>query len=198
MKPACLAGALVFAHSCLAIAQVASLQIRIVEGDAATHAPGSRSAQPLTVQVADESGRAVQGAAVSFRLPDEGPGGIFANGLRSEIGITDVNGRATVRRFQLNTTPGDFQIRITAARDQARAGTLVPQTIATMVPKSGGTLTPKARSGRKWIVLGLLAAGVAGGVGAGVAVRPSNRTAPPAPPPPPVTIGPPAVSLGRP
>src|SRR5437660_12734608 len=106
MKPACLAGALVFVLSSFAIAQVATLQIKITEGDAITHAAGSRSAHPITVQVTDDTGQAVFGAAVSFRLPDEGPGGLFANGLRTEVAISDVNGRATVRRMQLNHTPG--------------------------------------------------------------------------------------------
>lgn len=129
MKPACLAGALVFALSGFAIAQVATLQIKIMEGDAVIHAPGSRSTQPLAVRITDEDGQAVSGATVSFRLPDEGPGGLFANGLRTEIAISDANGRATARRMQLNQTPGDFQIRITAAKEQARAGTLLPQSI---------------------------------------------------------------------
>jgi hypothetical protein len=197
MKPACLAGALVFALSSFAIAQVATLQIKITEGDAVIHAPGSRSTQPLAVQITDENGQAVSGAAVSFRLPDEGPGGLFANGLRTEIAISDANGRATSRRMQLNHTPGDFQIRITAAKEQARAGTLVPQSIQGPEGTPGQTLLPKAKSGKKWVVVGLLAAGLAGGVGAGVAARPARPAITP-PPAPTVTIGPPSVSVGRP
>ncbi len=192
MKSACLAGALVFAHSCVAIAQVANLQIRIIEGDAAMHTAGSRSAQPLTVQIADDSGRAVSGAAVSFRLPDDGPGGLFESGLRTEIAISDANGRATVRHMQCNATPGDFQIRVTAAKDEARAGALVRQSILS-TSATGRSLTWKSKSGKKWVVVGLLVGGLAGGVGAGVAARPSSHPASPAP----VTIGPPTISVGR-
>ena len=196
MKSACLAGALVIAHSCLAIAQIANLQIKVIAGDAVTHAARARSSQPLTVQIADETGRAVAGAVVSFRLPDEGPGGLFASGLRTDIQITEANGRASVRHLQLNNTPGDFLIRVIAAKDQSRASTVLRQSILGMAPQSDHTLMPKAKakSGKKWIVLGVLAAGVAGGLGAGVAARPANRPAAPAP----VTIGPPTVSLGRP
>src|SRR5690348_12230354 len=129
MKPACLAGALVLAFSGLAIAQVATLQIRILEGDGATYVPGTHGTQPLTVQIADDAGRAVAGAAVSFRLPEEGPSGLFSSGLRTEIAISDANGRATVRHLHVNATPGEFLIRITAAKDQAHAGTLVRQSI---------------------------------------------------------------------
>src|SRR5690242_1474765 len=130
MKPACLAGALVLAYSCLAIAQVATLQIKILEGDGATHVPGSKSPQPLTVEIVDEAGRAVAGAAVSFRLPDDGPTGLFASGLRTDIEISDANGRASVRHIRANNTAGEFLIRVTAAKDQAHAGTLVRQSIA--------------------------------------------------------------------
>jgi hypothetical protein len=196
MKPACLAGALVLASSCLAIAQVATLQIKVLEGDGATYAPGARSAQPLTVEIADDAGRAVAGAAVSFRLPEDGPSALFASGLRTEIEISDANGRATVRHLHVNATPGEFLIRVTANKDQAHAGTLVRQFIAGAV--AGGApehsrLAKAKSSSKKWIVLAVLVAGVAGGVGAGVAARPS----PPRPTsPPPVTVGPPTVSIG--
>jgi hypothetical protein len=155
------------------------------------HRSGSRIQHPLTVQVTDETGKAVQGAAVSFRLPDEGPGGLFANGLRTDLGISDANGRATVRNLQLNGTPGAFQIRITAAKEQARAGTLSRQF-------SEGTPELKKQSGknRKWLVVGLVAAGVAGGLGAKMAGQ--SSTSHPVPAAPAMTIGDPSISVGKP
>jgi hypothetical protein len=147
--------------------------------------------------VADSAGSAVPGAAVSFRLPDQGPSAIFESGLRTEIEITDAKGRATVRHLQFNTTPGEFQIRIAAAKDQARARALARQSILPMTTASGRTLLAKSKSGKKWVVLGVLVAGVAGGIGAGVAARPSSHPSAPVPPVP-VTIGPPTVSVGRP
>ena len=66
MKQSCLAAALVVALSGSATAQVAILQIQIVEGEGAVYAPGARSARPLAVEVTDETGRPVAGAAVSF------------------------------------------------------------------------------------------------------------------------------------
>ena len=194
MKSACLAGALVIAHSCLAIAQVANLQIKITEGDAATHIFGTKDTQPITVEIDDAAGHAVQGAAVSFRRPAEGPGGLFASGLSSEIAISDANGRATVRHLQVNNIPGEFQIRVTAAKDQSRATAIVRQSIRGVMPAPSRSLLAKPKSGKKWVVVGVLVAGVAGGLGAGVAARPS--AAHPAPPPT-ITIGPPTVSVGR-
>src|SRR5581483_5246973 len=112
----------VFVLAGTASAQVAILQIRVVEGEGAVHAPGSRSIRPLTVEITDETGKPVDQAAVSFHLPDDGPGGVFLSGLRTEVVMTGADGRASIRGLQWNSTPGRLQIRIVASREQARAG----------------------------------------------------------------------------
>ena len=132
------------------------------------------------------------GAAVSFHFPDQGPSGIFFNGLRTDVVISDGAGRATVRGFQLNHNHGPFQIRIMAAKDQARAGIISNQYVSD--PKGGTSATPaiaapppalaSARpasiqptiqptvqpgvlparhSGRKWVFVALIVAGAAAG-----------------------------------
>jgi cell division septation protein DedD len=126
---ALLARALVCAFPCLAMAQVAVLQIKVIEGEGAVHPAGVRVSKPLTVQVTDEHGRPVAGATVSFQLPPEGPGGLFPNGLRTDLAITDAAGRATLHAVILNNTEGQFRIRITAVKDQARAGLVCYQYI---------------------------------------------------------------------
>src|SRR5687767_1440058 len=93
-------------------AQIAILQIHVIEGEAAVHIPGSRSSRPLTVEITDETGKPVADAAVSFHVPEEGPGGSFLNGLRTTVATTDARGRASVRGLQVNRNPGRFQIRI--------------------------------------------------------------------------------------
>ena len=197
MKFAFLAGALVIAFPGLAIGQIAILHIKITDGEGTVHAAGSRSAHPLTVEITDESGKPVSGAAVSFRLPEDGPGGLFANGLRTDLAITDANGRAAVRNLQLNRSPGAFQVRITASKEQARAGTLVRQYIAGTETREGQAPAAKAKSSKKWVILALVAAGAAGGVGAGVAGKsaPAKQTAPS---PPTLSIGSPTIVVGKP
>ena len=105
--------------------QASSLRISIVNGEGAGHAPGAQASRPLTVQVTDETGRPVAGAAVSFHFSEQGPGGVFANGLPTDLTVTDRNGNAIVRSFQLNRTPGELTIRITAAKEGVRAGRVV-------------------------------------------------------------------------
>jgi hypothetical protein len=111
------------------MAQVAVLQIKVLEGEGAVHPAGARIAHPLTVEVTDETGQPVAGAAVSFQLPPEGPSGLFSNGLRTDLILTDAAGRASIHSVQLNRTGGQFRIRITAVKEQARAGAVSTQFI---------------------------------------------------------------------
>jgi len=124
-----LARALAVAFPCMAMAQIAVLQIKVLQGEGAVHQPGARIARPLTVEVTDETGRPVAGAAVSFQLPPEGPSGLFSNGLRTDLVLTDASGRASIHSVQLNRTGGQFRIRITAVKEQARAGAVSTQFI---------------------------------------------------------------------
>lgn len=199
-----LTGVLFLALPIISSAQVSVLQVKIVEGEGTVHLAGARIPHPLTVEVTDETGRPAAGAAVSFLLPDEGPSGHFSNGLRTDIVTADSKGRASVRGIQLNRIPGQFQIRITASKEQARAGTVSFQYIAE--PKGGAPAVGAASPSRKkWVVLAAILVGAAaGGVAAGVSggsrgVTPSAAIIPSAAPvPTPLTIGTPAITVGRP
>jgi hypothetical protein len=114
----------------VAIAQIAVLQIKVVDGEGSVHLPGAHVTHPLTVEVTDETGHPVAGAAVSFQLPPDGPGGLFPNGLRTDLVLTDASGRAAIHAVQLNRSGGPFRIRITAVKEQARAGVISTQYIA--------------------------------------------------------------------
>lgn len=214
MRPRSLVFALVLALP--AIAQVAILQIRVVEGEGAVHQPGSRAARVLAVEITDETGRPVPGAAVSFQLPENGPGGLFSTGLHTEIAVTDAAGRAALRAVQWNRTPGRFAIRIVASREQARAGTLsyqfiadrpgsqprapaaVPSAAAPLVRSPAPASTPIAHGKLKWSAITAL---VVGGAAAAAVLAgkssPANSAAS-APAAPTLTIGPPTITVGKP
>ena len=138
------ARALVLALPCVAMAQIAVLQIKVVDGEGAVHPAGARIAHPVTVEVTDETGRPVAGAAVSFQLPPVGASGLFSNGLRTDLVLTDASGRASIHSVQLNRTGGQFRIRITAVKEQARAGAISTQYIA---ESRGGTPAASAKAG---------------------------------------------------
>jgi hypothetical protein len=180
-----------------ALAQVAILQIRVIEGEGAVHQPGSRSSRPITVEITDETGKPVAGVAVSFHLPEDGPSGAFVNGLRTEIVISDARGRASLHGLLANRLPGRFQIRILASKEQARAGTVSFQYVA---ESAGGVSRVTAAPGirRRWIVV---AAAVAGGAVAAIVAARAGAASPaatPVAPVPPISIGSPTISVGRP
>ena len=102
----------------------AILLIRILEGEGAVYPIGSRATRGVTVQVTDETGKPVDSAAVVFRLPEDGPTGTFSSGTRTEVVTTGPDGRANVWGMQWNRLPGPLEVRITAAKGQARAGTV--------------------------------------------------------------------------
>lgn len=206
-----LLAALAVTLHCPAIAQVAILQIRIIEGEGAVHAPGSHGVRPISVEVTDETGRPVADAAVSFHLPEDGPGGAFLNGLRTEVAVTDARGRVSLHGLQLNKISGRFQIRIVAVKEQARAGIIASQYIAE--PNSGAASArpvqsppsaadPSARGRAKWIVI---AAAIGGGAAAGMlsatrrgATTAAPTSAPPITAPAGISIGAPSTTVGRP
>jgi len=200
-------------------AQVAILQIQVVEGEGAVLTPGARSTRPLTVAITDETGRPVVNAAVSFHVPDDGPGATFPNGLRTSVTTTDARGRASVVGLTANRNPGRFQLRIVASKEQARAGIVSFQYVAEpngFVPPIRAAArsdpdpdaataavvqtkpSPVMRKKAKWVTILVLAGG---GVAAGaLAARSgSSPTAPPAAvQAPTLSIGTPSISVGKP
>lgn len=128
LRPAC-----VWAMSLLmplaATAQNGALHITVVSGADEVYAGGAHVAKPITIEVTDAAGQPVESARASFQLPEEGPGGVLSSGLLTDLAVTDSHGHATLRGFQLNRIPGQFNVRITAVKDQARAGIVVRQRI---------------------------------------------------------------------
>ncbi len=177
-------------------AQVAILQIQVSSGEGAVHAAGARDSRGIAVVVTDETGRPVEGAAVSFHLPDQGPSGTFVNGLRTEVAVTDDRGRAAVHAIEFNRMPGRFEIRIVASKEQARAGTVSFQYIAGTSP---GAAAATAKGGwqhrKRWLMVAAVAgAGAAGGFLALVHSSPAPTTDSATN----LTIGPPSITVGKP
>jgi hypothetical protein len=143
------------------------IQLRVVQGDGTIYTTGSRATRGLTVQVTDEAGNPVEGASISFKLPDSGPTGLFSSGLRSEVLTTNGEGKVTVWGMQWNRTPGPFEIKITAVKEQARAGIVSTQYLSeSAAQKAGGqgSFSAPHRGRAKWILISLVGAGAVAGV----------------------------------
>ena len=175
------------------------VQLKVVEGDGVIYRTGARASRGLTVLVSDETGKPLEHAAVGFRLPEEGPGGVFSSGLRTEVVNTGPDGRATVWGMQWNKMAGPVEIRITAIKDQARAGIISTQYLSdALAPNAGGegTFTAPHKGHAKWI---LVAVAVGGGAAAGFAFARSKATAAGAGSGPVgVMIGNPSINVGHP
>ena len=143
-----------------------AIQVQVIEGDGLTYPAGSRATRGITALVADESGRPVDGAIVGFRLPDDGPGGVFATGAKTEIVTTRADGRASVWAMRWNRVPGPFEIRITAAKGPMRAVAICQQSLAPPASSDASSKNASAR-GHKWLWITLAVAGAAAG---GIAV----------------------------
>jgi hypothetical protein len=174
------------------------LRIQMLEGEGVVNAAGSRSQRPIVVQLTDETGRPLEGIAVSFRMPEEGPGGVFESGMKTEVVITTADGRAAVHGIRWNRTSGPFQIRITAAKGESRAGTICSEYISEAPVSRSSFLAPGSQK-KKWITILAIAAG--GATAAGMAAlksSPQAQTTPIAAGSQPVQVGLPTLSITRP
>jgi len=114
------------------------------------------------VEITDETGKPVDAAAVSFRMPEEGPGAVFPKGMRTDIRTTTPDGRAAVHEFVAGRLTGPFQIRVTAVKNGVRAGTIVSQYVSeAKAIRSAGVRT--AGPTRKWLAILAVAGGAAAG-----------------------------------
>lgn len=175
----------------------AILQIHVIEGEGVAYPLGGRATRGVTVQVTDETGKPVEGASVSFRLPDEGPSGTFANGSRSEIATSKADGKAAAWGMLWNRTEGSFEIRITAVKGAARAGTVCPVYLSKTTMETSDTAAPlKLARSHKWMWITLAVAGAAG-VGVAAAAMGGKASAPVGPAVTPTSIGTPSIVIGH-
>lgn len=171
----------------------AALRIVIVEGEGAINNIKDRVNREPIIQVEDENHKPIAGAAVVFALPNQGPGGVFANGTRTLTVTTNAQGRAVAAGIRRNDLNGQMQIRVTASFAGQTATAVITQNnmAAASVPSTGLGTTAKV----------LLILGIAGGAAAGAVVATrggSSSSSTTTPPPPAITITAGAPTVGTP
>lgn len=174
----------------------ALLQLQVIEGAGAIQTAGSKAARPLTVQVTDETGQPVAGAAVSFRMPDQEVTGTFKAGMKSEVVTTGRDGMASAWGIHWGRFPGELKIRVLAAKGPARAGTVITLRLQESSARSGSVspsrlaIAPRPSGRWRWIALS------AGAAGAGVAAMTLSKGGQSGSPSANATV--PAVQIGAP
>jgi hypothetical protein len=147
-----------------------SLQIVIVEGEGAINNVKQRVNREPIVQVEDENHKPVAGAAVIFFLPNQGPGGTFANGSTSLTTTTNPQGQAVARGIRFNNQAGAMEIRVAASFAGQTASAIVTQTNVLGAAASGGGSVGGMSLTTKLLIIGAI---IGGGIAAGVIV--ANR-----------------------
>lgn len=184
------------------------VRIRVLQGERAEFRTGATVSKPVVVEVTDETGRPLEGAAVAFRLPESGPSGIFSNGLRTDIVITGPDGRAVPGAVRWGEAAGVVEVRITAAKEGARAGLVVEQVLSAGPAQAdssspvGSSATdialPPFKPRRHWLKVAVVAGVAAAGAAAGLGLVRRNAEAAPSGAGADLSIGTPSVTVGGP
>lgn len=145
---------------------IKALNIVIVEGEGAINNVRQRVAREPIAEVTDENKKPVAGALVTFMLPGNGPGGVFANGSNTLTVTTDNAGRAVARGLRINNQQGPFQVRVSASHQGLTSSTSFTMTNAAVAAAAAGI----GLAAKLWITLA-----VAGAAAAGAAVYVNQR-----------------------
>ena len=90
-------------------------------------APVQKANGRIAVQLTDETGRPLEGVAVSFRMPEEGPGGSFESGMKTEIAITAADGTGCGPRHSMESHRGSLSDSSNCSKGRiARGRNLLP------------------------------------------------------------------------
>jgi hypothetical protein len=159
---------------CLVLAQTpGKLNLVVVEGEGAINNVKQRTVRPTIVEVQDENHKPVGGVAVTFLLPNNGPGGVFASGAKSATVVTDSAGRAPMPRFQPNNA-GQFQIHVNASHQGDQASLTITQS---NVAAAGAAAAAGGSSLKLILIIGGIAAAGAAGAAIGLTRGGGNNTA---------------------
>lgn len=187
----------------LAVSGQEALRVEVTEGAGAVVPAQVLSSRRFAVTVKDAAGNPVSGATVHFRLPAEGPGGLFASGLRTESTATGATGEAVVYGIRWGAQPGRLEILVTATQGARRGEARIPVEIsATAALAREDRINPsfKAHSGSKrWLLWVAVGAGAAAGLAAAGGKGGSTQSySPPAAVIVTPAIGTPTITIGKP
>jgi hypothetical protein len=143
---------------------VQSLKVMVLAGEGELNDLERKVMAPLVVDVLDQNGRPVEGAAVVFRFPLNGPSASFSNGEKARTVRTNADGQAAAVDWMANGEVGKFQVRVNASR-----GNELGEAVFSMSNVSRITEEIKSKDKHKsvwssrWVKIGI-AAGAAGAV----------------------------------
>lgn len=134
------------------------LKIYVLEGDNAINSTQlNRSVTPV-VEVRDPNESPVEGASVTFTLPETGPGGVFPGDRKVYTGRSNAQGQVS-GPFILNSLPGKFTIQVDAESNGRKGSIKIAQSneagvyFGPPLPKK-----PVMKRWSTWMIIGAAAA----------------------------------------
>jgi hypothetical protein len=165
----------------------------VIRGDNGVNNISTRTAEEPIVEVRDSDLNPIEGAAVTFFLPQSGPGATFGGGGTIQGTQTDSTGRAVGTELTPNDLVGQFEIEIQVTYEQQTVSTSISQrnTLTGIVESGGGSSAA--------VILGIVGAAAAG-VGLALARRSGGGGGGGTPPPSstPIRITPGTPTVGEP
>jgi hypothetical protein len=149
-------------------AQTEAIKIAVQEGEGAINNIQEHRAKEPVIQVQHENGEPVAGASVIFQLPDDGPGGIFADNAKMLSVQSDDKGQAIAHGLRPNAVAGKFQIRVTASFHGQTASALVSQINAEPAAAKSNT--------RLFVILAIVGGAAAAGAAAALGHKGSSSS----------------------
>ena len=149
-----------------------ALNVVVVDGEGATGPVRQRAPHIPVVRVLDEKQNPVSGASVVFTLPTEGATGVFGNGSKTLMVMTDQQGTASAQGLRFTETPGKVPVNVNVSYKG-----LTARTIITELSEAPAGYQP-SKGGHKGVIIALLVVLAAGGgAGAYLATRKSGSPA---------------------
>ena len=102
-------------------------RIVVLEGEEGINVVKKKIAASPVVEVRDQNDLAIAGATVLFSLPKSGPGGVFADGKKDLVVVSDPLGRAAAGEMR-PSGKGEFKITVRATYKDHTVTAIVSQT----------------------------------------------------------------------
>ncbi len=176
---------------------IKNLKLLVLAGNGEMNDLERKVMAPLVVQVLDQNDRPVEGAAVVFRFPLDGPGATFAGGKTSQTVRTNGRGEAAALNWMANGEVGTFEIHVTADYgNELGEATVKMQNVSRIVEGTNRAAKHKHWYSPTWVKVALVGGAAAAVVGIVLATRGGSHSSSSSTVP--ITITPGSPSVGQP
>lgn len=141
--------------------QTTAIRIIPLIGDNAINSIPLRTSVEPVIEVRDQNDRPIEGAEVTFELPQAGPGASFGGQSNTFTTRTNSQGQAAAVGMRANTQAGQFRIKVTATHAGVTGQQFLTQTNSL---KEVIDDEPKQGRSKRWLWIAAIGGGAAAAV----------------------------------